>query len=84
MLQWESAELDSDAHAWLRFGGQAVHSPVSVICAEIPGEHPYVKVVLETVFSSRYLRLPGWAWPRSRPVTLRLFSEIRPAHRVMP
>ncbi|WP_336208689.1 hypothetical protein [Nonomuraea sp. LPB2021202275-12-8] len=79
VLHWESAELDRDAHAWLRFGRQAVRSPVSVVCAEIPGERPYVKIVLETVFSSRSLRLPAWLPPR--PVTLRLFSEIRPTDR---
>ncbi|MBB6347182.1 hypothetical protein FHU36_003727 [Nonomuraea muscovyensis] len=79
VLHWESAELDRDAHAWLRFGRQAVRSPVSVVCAEIPGERPYVKIVLETVFSSGSLRLPVWFPPR--PVTLRLFSEIRPTDR---
>lgn len=77
VLHWESAELDRDGHAWLRLGRREVCSPVSVVCAEIPGERPYVKIVLETVFASTGLRLPGWLPPR--PVTLRLFSEIRPA-----
>ncbi|MGW0484624.1 hypothetical protein [Nonomuraea sp. NPDC003214] len=76
VLRWESAELDRDGHAWLRFGSQAVRSPVTVMCAEIPGERPYVKIVLETVFSSRNLRLPAWFLPRT--VTLRLFTELRP------
>ncbi|WP_049561599.1 hypothetical protein [Nonomuraea sp. SBT364] len=76
VLHWESAELDRDGHAWLRFGRQEVRSPVSVLCAEIPGERPYVKIVLETVFSPSSLRLPAWFLPR--PVTLRLFTEIRP------
>jgi hypothetical protein len=79
VLRWESAELDRDAHAWLRFGHRAVRSPVAVVCAEIPGERPYVKIVLETVFSARCLRLPAVARLQPQPVTLRLFSEIRPA-----
>ncbi|WP_101786687.1 hypothetical protein [Nonomuraea indica] len=77
VLHWESAELDRDARAWLRLGRHEVCAPVSVVCAEIPGERPYVKIVLETVFFSGGLRLPGLLVPR--PVTLRLFSEIRPA-----
>lgn len=77
VLHWEAVDLDRGAHAWLRCGGRAVRSPVSVVCAEIPGEHPYVKIVLETVFASNSLRLPGRSWLRPRPVTLRLFSEIR-------
>lgn len=77
VLYWESAELDRDGHAWLRLGRRAVRTPVSIVCAEIPGERLYVKIVLETVFSSGDLRLPGRL--RQRPVTLRLFSEIRPA-----
>ncbi|NRQ37782.1 hypothetical protein HII36_39030 [Nonomuraea sp. NN258] len=84
VLHWESAELDGDARAWLRFGSLEVCSPVSVMCAEIPGERPYVKIVLETVFWSGSLRLPGSRWLRPRPVTLRLFTEIRNAEHVRP
>ncbi|WP_146103552.1 hypothetical protein [Nonomuraea solani] len=72
-LSWESADLDRDPHAWLRLGRREVRAPVSVMCAEIPGEHPYVKIVLETVFRSSALGLGHWP----RWVTLRLFSEIR-------
>ncbi|MGI5273418.1 hypothetical protein ACQEUU_30040 [Nonomuraea sp. CA-218870] len=76
-LLWESADLDRDGHAWLRLGDREVRSPVTVVCAAIPGARPYVKIVLETVFRSSSLGLPGVSWPR--PVTLRLFTEIRPA-----
>jgi hypothetical protein len=76
-LLWESADFDRDGHAWLRLGRQAVRSPVSVICAEIPGERPYVKIIMETVFSSSSLRLPTMTRFRPRRVTLRLFTEIR-------
>lgn len=76
-LRWESADLDRDPHAWLRSGHREVRAPVSVVCAAVPGERPYVKIVLETVFPSSLLLPP---WLRTRPVTLRLFSEIRPAY----
>ncbi|MEV0162410.1 hypothetical protein B0I32_106105 [Nonomuraea fuscirosea] len=79
VLLWESADLESEGRAWLRFGRQEVCRAVSVLCAGVPGAHPYVKIVLETAFSSWSLRLPGVRWPRPRMVTLRLFSEIRPA-----
>ncbi|WP_043625521.1 hypothetical protein [Nonomuraea candida] len=77
-LRWEAADLDREGQAWLRFGEQETRSAVSVLDAEIPGEHPYLKIVLETEFSSRRLRLPGLPrlWPRR--VTVTLFSEIRP------
>ncbi|MCK2218744.1 hypothetical protein MF672_033860 [Actinomadura sp. ATCC 31491] len=79
-LLWEAAELDRDGHGRLRFGGRELRAPVSAVCAAVPGGRPYVKIVLETVFSSADLRLPATAgWLRPRPVTLRLFSEIRPA-----
>ncbi|MEW9552832.1 hypothetical protein [Nonomuraea sp. NPDC050783] len=77
VLCWEAADLDRDGHGRLRYGNREVCSPVSAVCAEIPGGRPYVKIVLETVFPSGSLHLPGSSWLRPRPVTLRLFSEIR-------
>ncbi|MBF8193056.1 hypothetical protein ITP53_46785 [Nonomuraea sp. K274] len=74
---WEAADLDVDEQAWLRLGRHEVCRPVFVLCTRVPGEHSYTKIVLETSFSSWSLRLPGAAWHRPRPVTLRLFSEIR-------
>ncbi|MFB4270591.1 hypothetical protein [Nonomuraea sp. GTA35] len=76
-LWWEAADLDRDGRAWLRFGQQEVCRAVSVLCAEIPGERPYEKIVLETAFSSWSLRLPGVPLLRPRRLTLRLFSELR-------
>ncbi|GAA3601229.1 hypothetical protein GCM10022419_101800 [Nonomuraea rosea] len=82
VLWWESADLDLDGAAWLRLGQQEVLSDVSVLRAEVPGERPYLKIVMETVFSSWSLRLPALAWRPPRMVTLRLFSEIRSAEDV--
>ncbi|MFC4122112.1 hypothetical protein [Nonomuraea zeae] len=79
VLWWESADLDLDGAAWLRLGRQEARSQVSVLRAEIPGERPYLKIVMETVFPSWSLRLPALAWHPPRAVTLRLFSEIRSA-----
>ncbi|AQZ69603.1 unnamed protein product [[Actinomadura] parvosata subsp. kistnae] len=78
-LWWEAADLDREGRAWLRLGQHEVCRAVSVLCAEIPGERPYEKIVLETAFSSWSLRLPGVPLLRPRRLTLRLFSELRPA-----
>lgn len=80
-LWWEAADLDArgGGQTWLRAGRREVCRPVSVLCAEVPGERPYEKIVLETAFSSWALRLPGAPRLRPRRLTLRLFSEIRTA-----
>jgi hypothetical protein len=78
-LTWDSADLDRRSRSRLRFGGQEVRAAVSVLCVEVPGEHPYWKIVLEAEFSSWRLRLPGAG--RCRPVTLTVFSEIRDGSR---
>lgn len=78
VLEWESEDLENEGRAWLRLGHREVCRPVSVLCAEIPGARPYVKIVMETVFSSLSLRPPAMAWGLPRKVTLRLFSEVRP------
>jgi hypothetical protein len=81
VLRWESADVDRDGRAWLRLRDREVRAPVTVVCAEIPGPRPYVKIVLDTVFRSAALGLRGALWPR--PVRLRVFSEIR-SHRPGP
>lgn len=78
-LSWEAADLDTDESVSLRLGENETRADVSVLSVVIPGEPAYVKIVLETAFSPRSLRLPGLGLHRARPVTLRLFSEIRPA-----
>ncbi|MFC7584886.1 hypothetical protein ACFQYP_14940 [Nonomuraea antimicrobica] len=80
VLRWESTSLETGPTAALRLGRQEVQTAVSVLCAEIPGDPAYVKVVLEGTFCSWGLRLPALAWRRPRRVRLRLFTEIRVAH----
>ncbi|MGP4104889.1 hypothetical protein [Nonomuraea sp. KM90] len=81
VLVWESANLELGEPATLRLGEQEVSSAVSVVCAEIPGEHPYVKIVLETEFPSKALLLPSTWWRRPGTVRLRLFSELHSAEK---
>ncbi|WP_147267912.1 hypothetical protein [Spongiactinospora rosea] len=85
-LSWESMSLDADGpvnslggRARLLLGRRETFTDVSALCAKIPGERPYIKIVLETVFSPVALHWPTDGWQRLRPVTLTLFSEIRPA-----
>ncbi|MEV7808763.1 hypothetical protein AB0O28_38005 [Microbispora sp. NPDC088329] len=89
VLFWESVDLEADdtpnqvlGNARLRLGRREVSAGVSGLCTEVPVGHsgrPYLKIVLETVFPSVSLRWPVEAWQRLRPVTLKLFTEIRPA-----
>jgi hypothetical protein len=88
VLFWESGNLDSDessggvdGRARLRLGRRQTFAAVSGRCTEVPTGRtgrPYLKIVLETVFPPLSLRWPTYARQRLRPVTLKLFSEIRP------
>jgi hypothetical protein len=75
-LTWDSADLDRGGRSRIRLGRRETGAAVSVLCAQVPGERPYYKVVLETAFSSWRLRLPGVPLYRPRRITLTLFSEI--------
>ncbi|GAA0824073.1 hypothetical protein ACFQVD_06090 [Streptosporangium amethystogenes subsp. fukuiense] len=93
VLFWESVDLAADGssngvdgQARLRLGRQEAFTTVSGLCTEIPvgrSGRSYLKIILETVFSSLLLRWPAEAQKRLRPATLKLFGEIRPA-RVAP
>lgn len=86
VLHWKSLNLEADppppggvaGRARLRLGRRETFAPVSALCVTIPAARPYLKLVVETVFPSVALRWPAEAWPRLRPVTLRLLSEIHP------
>ncbi|GAA5042562.1 hypothetical protein HNP84_002139 [Thermocatellispora tengchongensis] len=86
LLSWESVGLSAGGppsnvggRARLRLGRRETFTPVWGLCAEVPAGRPYFKIVLETVFPSSSLHWPAEAWRRLRPVTLTLFSEIRPS-----
>ncbi|MEU7884923.1 hypothetical protein AB0B54_05440 [Microbispora bryophytorum] len=89
VLFWESVDLEAEdapnqvqGNARLRLGRREISAAVSGLCTEVPvgqSGRPYLKIVLETVFPSVSLRWPVEAWQRLRPVTLKLFTEIRPA-----
>src|SRR5690606_10144011 len=76
-LRWESADLDRDPYAWLRSGHREVRAPVAGGRAAAPGEPPDAPIGRERRVPPALMRAP---WLRTRPVTLRLFSEIRPAY----
>ncbi|GAA4188210.1 hypothetical protein AB0C10_12685 [Microbispora amethystogenes] len=89
VLFWESVDLETGhapnevmGNARLRLGRRETSATVSALCTEVPVAgtgRSYLKIVLETVFPSVSLRWPAEAWQRLRPVTLKLFTEIRPA-----
>ncbi|GGO07941.1 hypothetical protein GCM10010116_16050 [Microbispora rosea subsp. aerata] len=89
VLFYESVDLEAEkarnqvlGNARLRLGRRETSAAVSGLCTEVPVGHSgraYLKIVLETVFPSVSLRWPSEAWQRLRPVTLKLFTEIRPA-----
>ncbi|MET7328372.1 hypothetical protein [Nonomuraea sp. NPDC005650] len=81
-LLWESASLEGGTEvrgsSLLHLGRRTARADVSGFCARVPvglTGSSYLKIVLTATFSPLRLRWPGW---RVRPVTLRLFSEIRP------
>ncbi|MEV0616485.1 hypothetical protein AB0I81_24435 [Nonomuraea sp. NPDC050404] len=75
-LRWDAADLDRGGRSRIRLGEREIGAAVSVLCAQVPGERPYYKVVLETAFSSWRLGLPGVPRLRPRRIALTLFSEI--------
>jgi hypothetical protein len=93
-LLWESVSLEAagipnqfGGRTRLRLGRRETFASVSALCAKIPvgrSGRPYLKIVLETVFPSLSLRWPREARLRLRPVTLKLFSEIRLAETTPP
>ncbi|MBX6383859.1 MAG: hypothetical protein IRZ07_12935 [Microbispora sp.] len=93
-LYYESVDLEAAkapnqvrGNARLRLGSRETSAAVSGLCTPVPAGHlgrPYLKIVLETVFASVRLRWPAEAWRRLRPVTLTLFTEIRPADAPQP
>jgi hypothetical protein len=81
-LLWESVSLEGGSEvrgsSRLMLGRRVARAEVSGFCAHVPvGQtgSSYLKIVLAATFSPLRLRRPRW---RLRPVTLRLFTEIRP------
>ncbi|MFI7642610.1 hypothetical protein [Nonomuraea sp. NPDC049400] len=81
-LCWDSVSLEGgrvvrgSSRLWT--GGRETRAGVSGLCVPVPVGHAgrtYLKIVLSATFSPLRLR---WPKARLRPVTLRLFSEIRP------
>ncbi|MBE1593588.1 hypothetical protein ACFPOI_23235 [Nonomuraea angiospora] len=82
-LLWESVSLaggpEVRGSSRLLLDGRVARADVSGLCARVPvgrAGSSYLKIVLTAAFSPLRLRRPRW---RLRPVTLRLFTEIRPA-----
>ncbi|MEV4109774.1 hypothetical protein [Nonomuraea sp. NPDC049695] len=82
-LFWDSVSLDGGPEVRgvgrLRLGSREAVTRVSGLCVQVPfgrAGDSYLKIVLAASFSPLQLRWPRW---RLRPVTLRLFSEVRPA-----
>ncbi|GLW67538.1 hypothetical protein Arub01_57810 [Actinomadura rubrobrunea] len=86
-LFWESVNLRPSrergliGRGRLCLGRRETWSTVSGMCTRVPcrdSELPYLKIVLDTMFASLALRWPAEAARHFRPVTLQLFTEIRP------